>query len=239
VVTLEAAGQCGAEHSRNATSAQPHATAMKTQKIQPTLLAVVLFTLLVAHTALAVYDPSTGRWLQRDPIGEAGGINLYQFVGNNPLGYVDPTGLSQQDVSRILDGYSQATDEMNKAGHRVSWCPPLSSLTCDMAPYKWVTSGKGWECVRQSEYLKKKLQGQKYDDTWAIQTKTLPNLTHTWVEATSSNPSDPKIHLDPWWGSVSRQPAIIFNTPAASPTISNTTVNSVPTVKIPPFAWPK
>jgi hypothetical protein len=66
---------------------------MKIQKLQLKLLAVALFTLLAAHTALAVYDPSTGRWLQRDPIGEAGGLNLYGFVGNSPLNRVDPFGM--------------------------------------------------------------------------------------------------------------------------------------------------
>src|SRR6266511_5723635 len=35
------------------------------------------------------YNPSTGRWLSRDPIEEQGGINLYGFVFNDPLGYVD------------------------------------------------------------------------------------------------------------------------------------------------------
>jgi len=29
------------------------------------------------------YDPSTGRWLSRDPIGEMGGVMLYGFVDND------------------------------------------------------------------------------------------------------------------------------------------------------------
>jgi RHS repeat-associated protein len=39
------------------------------------------------------YDPQTQRWLSRDPINEAGGINLYGFVGNSPLNRIDPFGL--------------------------------------------------------------------------------------------------------------------------------------------------
>jgi RHS repeat-associated protein len=39
------------------------------------------------------YDQATGRWTQEDPIGIAGGLNLYQFNGNNPLTYTDPFGL--------------------------------------------------------------------------------------------------------------------------------------------------
>jgi RHS repeat-associated protein len=40
-----------------------------------------------------IYDQGTGRWTQEDPIGVAGGINLYQFNGNNPVTYTDPFGL--------------------------------------------------------------------------------------------------------------------------------------------------
>src|SRR5690606_22144392 len=40
------------------------------------------------------YDPLTQRWMNRDPIGEAGGINLYGFVGNGPIDNVDRLGLS-------------------------------------------------------------------------------------------------------------------------------------------------
>ena len=39
------------------------------------------------------YDPATGRFLTQDPIGLAGGTNLYAYAGNNPVAYADPYGL--------------------------------------------------------------------------------------------------------------------------------------------------
>jgi RHS repeat-associated protein len=39
------------------------------------------------------YDPNLQRWLSRDPIQETGGINLYGFVGNEPINKIDPLGL--------------------------------------------------------------------------------------------------------------------------------------------------
>ncbi len=39
------------------------------------------------------YDPATGRFISEDPIGFEGGLNLYAYVGGNPINYNDPSGL--------------------------------------------------------------------------------------------------------------------------------------------------
>jgi RHS repeat-associated protein len=44
------------------------------------------------------YDLTIGRWLNRDPIGEDGGSNLYEYVQNRPDGMIDPLGLDSMTV---------------------------------------------------------------------------------------------------------------------------------------------
>lgn len=50
------------------------------------------------------YDPELGRWPSRDPIEEDGGINLYAYVKNSPLSWVDLLGLvlSPAEVRNIV-----------------------------------------------------------------------------------------------------------------------------------------
>ena len=40
------------------------------------------------------YDPGTGKFITRDPIGYEGGMNLYGFCGGNPVNEIDPSGFA-------------------------------------------------------------------------------------------------------------------------------------------------
>jgi len=46
------------------------------------------------YNTMRYYDPVSGRFLSRDPIGELGGLNVYRFLGNDPLDYIDAYGLA-------------------------------------------------------------------------------------------------------------------------------------------------
>src|SRR4030095_16120572 len=51
------------------------------------------------------YDPQVGRFISEDPIGLAGGINQFAYVGNNPQNGRDPSGLYEIDVHYYLTYY--------------------------------------------------------------------------------------------------------------------------------------
>lgn len=56
------------------------------------------------HFHFRQYDPVAGVWTTPDPISVFGGVNLYQYVGNNPVNYRDWLGLSE--ISDVNGGYA-------------------------------------------------------------------------------------------------------------------------------------
>ena len=64
------------------------------------------------------YDPSSGRFVSQDPIGLEGGINLYEYVPN-PVGWIDPFGLSSWLDKAISYGHSIPIGMKNAHGHHI------------------------------------------------------------------------------------------------------------------------
>ena len=51
------------------------------------------------------YDPGAGRWLNRDPIEEEGGVNLYGMLLNDPLNWIDVLGMSKPSCEEFEKYY--------------------------------------------------------------------------------------------------------------------------------------
>ena len=62
------------------------------------------------------YDPQARRFISEDPIGLNGGINLYAYVGNNPVNRIDPWGLRDVDIF-IWDWQGLGVTENGSVGH--------------------------------------------------------------------------------------------------------------------------
>ena len=71
------------------------------------------------------YHPRLGRFLQPDPIGVAGGSNLYAYANNNPLRWFDPWGLMPETAASIVGSTAYANGNpvvrVNPSGHVIDW----------------------------------------------------------------------------------------------------------------------
>ena len=88
------------------------------------------------------YDPAIGRFVSEDPLGAAGGLNLYAYAGGDPINAADPTGLIWFCVNAELEYVGQTVDVSDAArpdtvNHWIQWqsCQDTNG---------YPSSNKGW-----------------------------------------------------------------------------------------------
>jgi RHS repeat-associated protein len=70
------------------------------------------------HMGARFYDPTIGRWLSEDPVQDTynpAALNFYAYVLNNPINWVDPTGLQTCDQACLEELNRQRQDAARRA----------------------------------------------------------------------------------------------------------------------------
>jgi RHS repeat-associated protein len=96
-----------------------------------------LFIGVISYYGYRYYTPQTGRWINRDPIEEEGGLNLYGFVGNDGVTKVDVLG----KYSTVLAGMI-STLLSGLASYSLGECS-----TCPCTPSDCKSCVKTWEII--------------------------------------------------------------------------------------------
>ncbi|WP_187280382.1 RHS repeat-associated core domain-containing protein [Streptomyces sp. IB2014 016-6] len=101
------------------------------------------------HYRNRYYDPESGRFISQDPIGYAGGTNLYQYALSSPTTYTDPTGNSPMLAGCVIGGLGEAgLDWLGQrlSGRKVNWgqVGTSAALGCVggmIGKIKWLSRG--------------------------------------------------------------------------------------------------
>jgi RHS repeat-associated protein len=115
------------------------------------------------------YDPTLGRYIEADPIGLAGGVSLYGYVGQNPVNASDPLGLCSDSYSSepdlpIDDPFDSLVDDVLGAlhsaidaiGEATDWLgAQMSPIDFALMPFLFEGAGTLYSLGLRASYIRK------------------------------------------------------------------------------------
>ncbi len=161
----------------------------------------------------AVPPGAVDSWPNRDPLHElprpaavdfglykvrqSGGwqsaANVYAFCLNSPLAAVDPLGLASGDVLRMFAVFRNTMEKMCNNCNRIDfgWIGNYVAL---------IPGSPMMGCYSQAEAMLNALDNSGPFKDWSIELNFRDVPPHNWVVAVPSDPSDPQVKMDTWYG---------------------------------------
>ena len=120
------------------------------------------------------YDPTTGRYIQSDPIGLEGGLNTYAYVDGNPIVKIDPFGLYGTSSCNYYGQTCQANSGRYECSVAKRVCPIFpDDNERSRGKNSSDTRGNWSECVRQC--LQEKHMGRMSEPLSCSSNNTISN----------------------------------------------------------------
>jgi RHS repeat-associated protein len=139
------------------------------------------------------YDPVTGRWPSRDPIGERGGVNLYGFVGNDGVNNTDVLGLfvpgGPLTTDKFIDWYFQkggATYDIVAEGE-------LELLKRVLTGFLSEYEQEAWDDIKRDAKLECGKHSTTSSDSW------YDDADHTFQYSNRGNRRNPDVTMRNFW----------------------------------------
>ncbi len=162
------------------------------------------------------YASSLGRFLNRDPIGFAGGLNLYNYVENSPITYIDPEGLQHRKGSKawceeLEETLRNLRDEIVKRINDLNINKYNQPFDCPGAPLSRTVMGHILVLDQAYDRYKNRVaQWYQYcgPNPPPFTFLPVPELKPRFVPGDTTVPATLSLP-QPWWDSVTRSPNTI------------------------------